>query len=96
MTIDSIDLCYHAGFLNPVEPRHAALSDDGENHRSAAAGNRPPRSPRSVVSQAGSVLTAHAMDGDERQARVAGCDDYDTKPVELPRLLGKIEALLNT
>ena len=41
------------------------------------------------------ALTAHAMDGDERKAREAGCDDYDTKPVELPRLLGKMEALLN-
>ena len=40
------------------------------------------------------ALTAHAMDGDEQKAREAGCDDYDTKPVELPRLLGKIEALL--
>jgi two-component system cell cycle response regulator DivK len=40
------------------------------------------------------ALTAHAMDGDEQKARDAGCDDYDTKPVELPRLLGKIEALL--
>jgi CheY-like chemotaxis protein len=40
------------------------------------------------------ALTAHAMAGDEQRAREAGCDDYDTKPVELPRLLGKIEALL--
>ena len=41
------------------------------------------------------ALTAHAMAEDERRAREAGCDDYDTKPVELPRLLGKIEALLS-
>ena len=41
------------------------------------------------------ALTAHAMDGDEQKAREAGCDDYDTKPVELPRLLGKMEVLLN-
>ena len=41
------------------------------------------------------ALTAHAMQGDEQKAKEAGCDDYDTKPVELPRLLGKIEALLN-
>jgi two-component system cell cycle response regulator DivK len=41
------------------------------------------------------ALTAHAMQGDEQKARDAGCNDYDTKPVELPRLLGKIEALLN-
>jgi CheY-like chemotaxis protein len=40
------------------------------------------------------ALTAHAMDGDERRARDAGCDDFDTKPVDLPRLLGKIDALL--
>ena len=40
------------------------------------------------------ALTAHAMQGDEEKARAAGCDDFDTKPVELPRLLGKIEALL--
>jgi two-component system cell cycle response regulator DivK len=40
------------------------------------------------------ALTAHAMDGDEQKAKEAGCDDYDTKPVELKRLLGKIELLL--
>ena len=41
------------------------------------------------------ALTAHAMQGDEIKAREAGCDDYDTKPVELPRLLDKIQAQLN-
>jgi len=41
------------------------------------------------------ALTAHAMAEDEKRARDAGCDDYDTKPIELGRLLGKIEALLS-
>jgi CheY-like chemotaxis protein len=40
------------------------------------------------------ALTAHAMAGDEAKAREAGCDDFDTKPVEYPRLLSKIEGLL--
>jgi two-component system, cell cycle response regulator DivK len=39
-------------------------------------------------------LTAHAMAGDREKAMEAGCEDYDTKPVELARLLGKIATLL--
>jgi CheY-like chemotaxis protein len=40
------------------------------------------------------ALTAHAMASDKERALSAGCDDFDTKPVELPRLLGKMETLL--
>jgi CheY-like chemotaxis protein len=41
------------------------------------------------------ALTAHAMVGDRDSAMQAGCDDFDTKPVDFPRLLSKIEAMLN-
>ncbi len=42
------------------------------------------------------ALTAHAMSEDEKKARDAGCDDFDTKPVDIQRLVGKMKALVGS
>ncbi len=61
--------------------------DGWEATRQVRAGERGSRVP--II-----ALTAHAMAGDKERALEAGCNDYDTKPVDLDRLLGKIQALL--
>ena len=64
--------------------------DGWEATRRIRAANAASDAPRVPII----ALTAHAMSGDRERAIEAGCDDYDTKPVELDRLLGKITALL--
>ena len=79
--------------------RERAAGPDPDGHEPAGAGRlggdpaaqgraRDPAIP--VI-----ALTAHAMAGDREQSLEAGCDDFDTKPVEIERLLGKIARLLS-
>jgi len=88
MRDDAARLDRHAGHAREVEGRLHHDVGLGEPARDVADG--APRDARHVV---GPVIEDPRRSGRER-ALDAGCDDYDTKPIELPRLLEKIEALL--
>ena len=82
-----LDLASAGGFDLVLMDMSLPEMDGWEVTRRFRALNGTPRVP--VI-----ALTAHAMSGDREKAMEAGCDDYDTKPIEIDRLLGKINALL--
>ncbi len=90
MAIDGkqgLDLASSGGFDLILMDMSLPEMDGWEVTRQVRALNETPRVP--II-----ALTAHAMSGDRDKALGAGCDDYDTKPIEIDRLLGKINALI--
>ncbi len=90
------------GGRRPAGGRHGRVGKSGDHPDGhEPAGDRRLGGDASGQSQSGHAedsiiaLTAHAMAEDETKARGAGCDDFDTKPVDIARLVGKINALLN-
>jgi CheY-like chemotaxis protein len=80
--------------ITTAEPPDLVLMDMSLPVMSGADATRAIREQASLRHLPILALTASAMVGDKELALAAGCDDYDTKPVDLPRLLEKIEALL--